>query len=391
MNKNGKNKTRVYLDYNATAPLRAEARAAMLALMDDPHNASSVHSYGRAARAAVEQARDHIGALVGAPAEQVIFNSGATEGNNTVLQYFAHTYLDEQILVSTIEHPSILEAIPNAQHIPVTPQGIVDLSALENLLKSGKTSLVSIMLANNETGIIQPVTETAALTHKHGALFHCDAVQAAGRTPININTLQIDFLTLSAHKIGGPQGAGALVLGLCGITPTLLLGGGQEKKARAGTENVAGIAGFGAAAELALAELPTLPSTLEHLRASLEFELCEITKEGNGLIIYGIQGGTDSEQAASPVQRVTNTTLLSLPGIRSEAWLMNFDLEGIALSNGSACTSGSVQPSHVLKAMGANDEESASALRISMGWATTEYDIQRFLEAFETIYNRIKG
>jgi cysteine desulfurase len=245
-------KKRVYLDYNATTPQRAEVINKMTALMHAPHNASSVHAFGRDGRKAIEHAREHIAALVNAPAAQIIFNSGATEGNNTVLNHFKN----ERIIVSAIEHPSVLEATPNAQRISITKDGIVDLAALEALLKKEKTALVSIMAVNNETGVIQPIERISALVHSNGALFHCDGVQAAGRIPLDITKMGIDFLTLSAHKIGGPQGTGALILGLCGITPTLLQGGGQEKRARAGTENVAGIAGFGVAAELALKELP---------------------------------------------------------------------------------------------------------------------------------------
>ena len=364
-------KTRTYMDYNATAPLHPEVREVVLGCLEQPHNASSVHSYGREARKLVEDARGHVAALVEAPAEQVIFNSGATEGNNTVLQHFQN----ERILTSAIEHPSVRDVAMAMEEIPVTSDGIVDLQALENLLAAENTALVSVMMVNNETGVIQPVQEIAALTKRYGALFHCDAVQAAGRIPININTLQIDFLTLSAHKIGGPQGVGALILGLCGITPTLLFGGGQEKKARAGTENVTGIAGFGKAAEIALAGLETLPARLKTLRDRLEDGIKAIEPT---IKIYG-----------ETVKRAPNTSLFSIPGARSESLLMNFDLEGIALSNGSACTSGSVQPSHVLQAMGADNEEAASGLRVSLGWATTEEDIENFIRAFDKIHARI--
>jgi cysteine desulfurase len=309
-----------------------------------------------------------VAALVNCPPAQVIFNSGATEGNNTVLKYFAK----DRILVSTIEHPSVLEAAPNAEKIPVDKNGIIDLDALETLLKKNKTALVSVMMVNNETGIIQPVDKISALAKKHGAFSHCDAVQAAGKIVIDMSPGHIDFLTLSAHKIGGPQGAGALCLGICGITPTLLDGGGQEKKARPGTQNTAAIAGFGAAASLAARDLSHTTTLTTKLRDRLENALCKI----NGDIVIHSKGAL----------RAPNTTLFSLPGASSETLLMAFDLEGIALSNGSACASGSVKPSHVLTAMGA---ENSGTIRVSTGWASSESDIDQFLAAFEKIAGRI--
>lgn len=364
-------KDRIYLDYNATAPTRETVREIVVKALQEPHNASSVHSYGRAGRKLVENAREQVAKLVGAPENMVIFNSGATEGNNTVLHHFK----GERVLVSAIEHPAVLEAAPDAPRIPVNKDGLINLDALENLLQEKQTALVSVMLVNNETGIIQPVAEAAALAHKHGALFHCDAVQAIGRIPVNMAALGIDFLTLSAHKIGGPQGVGALVLGLCGETPTLLHGGGQERSARAGTENVAGIAGFGEAARLAQDELPFYEDIQITCRMKIENELFKM----KSVRIYG-QG----------LPRVANTLLFSLPGTSSETMLMALDLEGIAVSNGSACSSGKVEPSHVLKAMGANDEEATAAIRISTGWKTSEKDIDRFIEVWQKIASRIK-
>lgn len=355
---------RTYLDYNATAPLRPESRAAMMAVLDVPHNASAVHGFGREGRMIVERAREDVARLVNAPATQVIFNSGATEGNNTVIKYFA----GERILASAIEHPSVLEAAENIGRIPVTAQGVVDLNALEKLLKAEKTALVSVMLVNNETGVIQPVAEISALAKRYGALVHCDAVQAVGRIPVDIAALGVDFMTLSAHKIGGAQGVGALVLGLCGITPVMMSGGGQEKKARAGTENVAGIAAFGAAAKAAV----FLDSTLHE---KLEDGLKKISPE---IVIHG-----------ADAKRVPNTIMFSLKGASSETLLMALDLEGIALSNGSACSSGTVKASTVLKAMGLPDDIAGGALRISTGWASTEKDIDALLTAWTKIYSRI--
>lgn len=212
-----------YLDYNATCPLKPAVFDAMKAVILQPHNASAVHQTGRAGNMLVEKAREQIAALINAPTNQIIFNSGATEGNNTVIQHFK----DEPILVSAVEHDAVLKADDDLITIPVDANGLVRMDTLETLLKEHKPALVSVMFVNNETGVIQPIADISALTHKHGALFHCDAVQAAGRIDIDMPALGIDFLTLSSHKFGGPQGVGALVLGLCGITPTLLYGGGQ--------------------------------------------------------------------------------------------------------------------------------------------------------------------
>lgn len=358
---------RIYLDYNATAPLRPAAHSAVVNALSEPHNASSIHAYGRKASSLIEDARQQVGWLAGASASEVIFNSGATEGINTVLGHFHHN----KILVSAIEHPAGLDAHAGAIHIPVTPAGVVDLNALEDLLKEHKPALVSVMMVNNETGAIQPIADVSALARKYGAMVHCDAVQAAGRIPVNMMELGIDFLTLSSHKIGGPLGAGALVLGMCGITPTLLKGGGQEKFARPGTENTPAIAGFGTAAQDASDQLQDFVK-LAQLRDKLESML------GNNAIIY-----------AKDAPRIANTSLFALPGVSSEMLLMNFDLEGIALSNGSACTSGKVEPSHVLKAMGASDEEAKGAIRVSMGWDTKAEDIDAFLIAWHKIRTRI--
>lgn len=373
---------KIYLDYNATAALRPAAKAAMdsiYGLNQAGYNASSVHHYGREGRKIVEDARAHVAKLIGADANQIIFNSGATEGNNTVLRHFVDTYPDETILISAIEHPSILElqdTLPNTQIIPVDHQGLIDLNALEALLNDHKVCLVSCMFVNNENGVIQDVAKISALAHKHNALFHCDGVQAVGRIPVNMKESGIDFLTLSSHKIGGPQGAGALALGLCGQTPTLLFGGGQEKSARAGTENVAGIAGFGAAAKEAL-EYMNHYQALEGWRDKLENRITSISPD---VLIH-----------AKDAPRVANTSFFSLPDTNSQTLLMALDLEGIAVSNGSACSSGTVKPSTTLLAMGLDEKVAGSALRISMGWATKEDDIDVFLAAWEQIYTRLQN
>ncbi len=374
-------KTKTYLDYNASAPLLPDAWKAMQSVYEPKnaaHNASAVHYFGREGRKIVERARIQVAELINIPPSQVIFNSGATEGNNTILRYFAHRYPNDKILVSAADHASIVEAedvLDNIIKIPVESSGLIDIKALEELLTNNTVSLVSCMMVNNETGLIQNVSEISEIAHRHGALFHCDATQAAGRITINPQDDAIDFLTLSAHKIGGPQGVGALALGLCGQDPTLMFGGGQEKSLRAGTENVAGIAGFGAAAQYAHDNLENFQN-LKTLRDTLENKIKQISPEA---IIH-----------CEDQSRVANTTFFSLPGTDSQSLLMAFDLEDIALSNGSACSSGTVKPSHVLKAMGMDEKIAASALRISTGWATKEDDIDAFANAWQKIYNRVK-
>lgn len=367
--------TQSYLDFNATTPLRPAARAALISAYDcGPLNASSIHTFGRTGRKIIEHARMEISKFLGTDNTQIIFNSGATEGNNTVLHHFETTYPDDIILVSAIEHPSIIQATKHAEYIPVTSDGNIDLNALEARLKqTPRVSLVSVMFANNETGAIQDIKSAAELAHRYCAFFHTDATQAAGRLQICMRTSGIDFLTASSHKIGGPQGVGVLALGNCGQTPTLLLGGGQEKSARAGTENIAGIAGFSAAASECLN--PDVLNLLQTLRKKTEDGILSIAPNA---IIH-----------AATAKRLVNTTLFSIPEKDSQSLLMAFDLEGIAISNGSACSSGSVKPSHVLKAMGADEKLAASALRISTGWSTTESDIDAFLNAWERIYKRI--
>lgn len=370
---------RIYLDYNASAPLRPCANTAMQQVLEQSgvaFNASAVHAFGREGRRMIEDARQEVAALVNAPPAQVIFNSGATEGNNTVIQHFSRAYPQKRILVSAIEHPSVLQAAPNLEHIPVKHDGTIDPQALEEMMTSGgEVALVSVMAVNNETGAIQDVSKLSAIARKHGAFVHSDAVQAAGRIPLSLTEMGVDFLTLSAHKIGGPQGVGALILGLCGETPKLLFGGGQEKSARAGTENICGIAGFGAAAKESLERMNHYQA-LATWRDNLERQLLEMTPEA---IIH-----------AKTVKRVANTSFFSVPGLSSETLLMALDLEGIAVSNGSACSSGRVEPSHVLKAMGCDDKIAASALRVSLGWATKESDIEGFLATWKTVTARIK-
>lgn len=376
---------RTYLDWNATAPLSAPARAAMLDALRLPGNASSVHGEGRAARGALETARRQVAALVGAEAPHVTFVSGATEAANHVLtpefRMGRAPLTVSRLFVSAIEHPAIREGgrldPERVTEVPVNREGIVDLAALENLLaghdRSAGLPMVAVMLVNNETGIIQPVAEAAAIAHAHGGLMVVDAVQAVGRVPVDINVLDADFLILSSHKIGGPKGVGALVSrGEVLMPKPLIRGGGQEKGHRSGTENFHAIVGFGAAAAAALENLEERSAAIAGLRDRLEAGMRQAAPDA---IIHG-----------ETVPRVANTCFFTLPGLKSETGQIAFDLEGIALSAGSACSSGKVGESHVLSAMGYDPK--LGALRISLGPDTTDEDISRALAAFAKIAGR---
>jgi cysteine desulfurase len=362
-----------YLDYNATAPVRAEAAAAVAAALASGGNPSSVHGVGRAARRIVETARESVAALIGATASQVVFTSGGTEANALAL----HRRAPARCLVSAVEHESVLRSAEPAETISVDRHGVVDLAALERLLAAAPAgaALVSVMLANNETGVIQPVAEIAAMARMRGAQIHCDAVQAAGKIPVDIDALGVDLLSLSAHKIGGPQGVGALILRNGMIVVPLIRGGGQERGRRAGTENVAGIAGFGAAAATALAELrANAPARIAALRDRLESELRHAALQA---VIHG-QGAA----------RLPNTSCIGLPGVAAETQVMALDLAGVAVSSGAACSSGKVRASHVLGAMGVDAEAAACAIRVSLGWASTGADIERFVAAWRGLAMR---
>lgn len=374
--------TRVYLDWNATTPLRPEARAAMVAAYDLVGNPSSVHAEGREARRLVEEARAVLAAAVGALPRNVVFTSAGTEANALALSPGLRGPSSgpvERLLVSAIEHASVLAGgrFPAAKIglIPVTHSGVVDLELLKACLADGPPALVSIMAANNETGALQPVAEAARIVHEAGGLLHVDAIQALGKIPFDIKAIGADLATFSAHKIGGPKGIGALVVadGIAGLEP-VLRGGGQEHNRRAGTENVAGIAGFGAAVKMALQALPEDAERMTTLRDRLE----------NGL--RGVAGATI---LSDTVDRLPNTVLFTAPGLKAETAVIGFDLEGVAVSSGSACSSGKVQPSHVLSAMGFDPAVSQGAVRLSLGWSTEPEDINRALEAWRKLGNSL--
>jgi cysteine desulfurase len=372
---------RTYLDWNATAPLRPEARAAVIAAFDEIGNPSSVHREGRASRRIVEQARERVAELVGAEPRNVVFTSGGTEANMLALtpameNSQAKTRFD-RLIVSATEHISVRcgGRFPASQieEIPVTADGVVDVGALERRLSERKWQghlppLVSIMAANNETGAVQPIRQAAAIVHQADGLLHVDAVQAAGRITCDINNMGADLLTISAHKLGGPQGVGALIKRSAALhlSEPMIKGGGQERGGRAGTENVAGLAGFGAAATSAAATMAADAERMRFVRDRLEAALAE-----GPTVIF-----------SRAVERLPNTSLFAVAGLRAETALINLDLDGVAVSSGSACSSGKVAPSHVLAAMGVPANLAAGAIRVSIGPSTSENEIDLFLEAW---------
>jgi cysteine desulfurase len=372
---------RAYLDWNATAPLREEARDALqraLALIGNP---SSVHAEGRAARRLIEQAREDVARLVGARPADVIFTSSGTEANALALTPAIETPNEkrprDRLFMSAIEHSSVRAGgrFPRQaiEDLPVDADGRLNLAALADALSRSSQPLVSVMLANNETGVIQPVAEAAAIVRAASGLLHVDAVQAAGRIACDIGALGADLLTLSAHKIGGPKGVGALVRGSDDIhfADPLIRGGGQERGLRAGTENVAGIAAFGAAAAAARAQLAEEAAHMQALRNRLEAGLKVIAPQA---VVFG-----------ADAERLPNTTLFTLEGMKAETAVIAFDLDGVAVSSGAACSSGRVQPSHVLAAMGVSPALLRGAVRLSLGWTTAETDVERFLGAWRKL------
>ncbi|TDU01092.1 cysteine desulfurase [Azorhizobium sp. AG788] len=382
---------RVHLDHNATSPLRPEARAALIAALDEGGNPSSVHADGRAARGRMEVARTRVAALCGAPARGVMFTSGATEANALALhpswEIAGRPMTCDVLLTSAVEHPAVLRghrfADAAVELLPVDEAGRLELDALSDRLAAhaaaGRRALVSLMAANNETGVIQPVAEAAELAKVHGGLMHCDAVQAAGRLPLDMTALGLDLLSLSAHKLGGPQGAGALVAASEDTRPLvpLLRGGGQERGRRGGTENVPAVAGFGAAAEAARLAQPQEAMRLAHLRDLLEQEIVAALPE--------------TEVVGGAAARVPNTSCIAFGGLKAETLVIALDLSHIAVSAGSACSSGKVGSSHVLSAMGFDAVRAGGAIRLSLGWSSTEQDVERAIAALRRVVPQVRS
>ncbi|MGC8522805.1 MAG: cysteine desulfurase family protein [Acidibrevibacterium sp.] len=355
---------RVYLDANATEPLRPAARAAALAALDLTGNPASVHGFGRAARALLETARETIAARFGAHPADLVFTSGGTEANALAI---AGLGAGRRRIVSAIEHAAVREAAPDAAILPVDRQGIADLAQLAALLAEGPPAFVALMLANNETGVIQPIAEAAALCRRFGAHLHVDAVQAAGRIACDFSALGAGSLALSGHKLGGPAGAGALLIAADAakrLAP-LIAGGGQERGRRGGTPPLAAIAGFAAAAAATAVDLTFLRDAAE---------------------AAAVQAGAVVCGAGAP--RLPNTTCLALPGIKAETQVIALDLAGIAVSAGAACSSGKIAQSHVLTAMGLADL-AGQAIRVSLPWNATADDIAAFAAAYRAIAARL--
>ncbi|WP_338054666.1 cysteine desulfurase family protein [Terrihabitans soli] len=368
---------RIYLDHNATSPVRPEAARAVARALISGGNPSSVHSEGRKARGILEKSREAVAALVGAEAKNVTFTSGATEALNLALTPGLRAGKDARpwhLFVSSVEHPAVLNghgfAAEKVTILPVSAAGILDLKVLGQALDSHTESrpLLALQLANSETGVIQPVKDAADLVHARGGLLVCDAVQAAGRIPVDIKALGADLIVLSAHKLGGPAGSGALIRASDTIqTEARIRGGGQEKSARAGTENLAGAAGFAAAAEAALQSLEEEAARLTSLRERFEAGLKTLDPN---VTVFG-----------AAAARLPNTISFAFQGTSAETSLIALDLAGFAVSSGSACSSGKVKPSHVLEAMGVSPDISKGMLRASFGWTTCDSDIDQFLGA----------
>jgi cysteine desulfurase len=361
---------RIYLDHNATTPLDPRVLDAMLpALRDTFGNASSIHHFGQQARAAVEEARGQLARFLGATPQEVVFTASGTESDNMALRgaLLAAPEGRRKIVCTTIEHHAVLHSARalaeegfTAERVRVTADGRLDLAELEARLDE-TTALVSVMLANNETGVIQPLDDVVRLARSRGALVHCDAVQAAGKIPVDFQALGVDLLTISAHKLYGPKGIGALLVRRGTRLAPLVLGGSQERNRRAGTENVPGIVGLGAAAAIAQAVLPEEAQRLTALRDGLEQRL---------LAVSGAQRNGDAP-------RVPNTTSISFADVEAESLMMALDLAGVAVSTGAACAAGAVEPSHVLRAMGLPAERVQASLRLSLGRFTTQAEVER--------------
>ena len=377
---------RIYMDHSATTPLRCEVLEAMMPYFDCVFgNASSVHSFGQEARKAVEDAREKLAGLIGAQSEEVVFTSGGTESDNLAIVGVANAYRDNRgahIVTCAVEHHAVLNTCRAMEKqgfeltvVGVDQHGLVDVQELRDAIRPD-TMLVSVMLANNEVGVIEPVAELAAVAHEAGALFHTDAVQAAGKIPVNVEDLGVDLLTMSGHKFHGPKGVGALYRRKGTRLRPLMQGGHHERNMRPGTENVPGIVGLAAALELACVEMPQEAERLARLRDRLQSGLHERIED---VLVNG-----------HPTQRLPHLVNLSVTGVEGESMLLALDGHGIAATTGSACTSGSLEPSHVLMAMGVPPEVAHGSLRFSLGRMNTEQDVDRVLEVLPGVVARLR-
>ncbi|MCA4774247.1 cysteine desulfurase family protein [Wolbachia endosymbiont of Mansonella perstans] len=361
----------VYADYNATSPIIDSVKKSILEVLSKQIlNPSSLHRKGQEARKILQDARDNVRGIIGAlDDKEVVFTSGATEANNLVMKGM----VGYRYVISAIEHPSILNSTCNPHIIPVNQEGVVDLLELEKVLSKleGDRVIVSAMMANNETGVIQPVKEVAEIAHKFGAICHTDVAQSVGKTEVNMEDLGVDLLTLSAHKFGGIAGSGVLIFDKKLVIEPIVIGGGQEKGLRGGTENIVAIAGLSAA----LQDIPYLLSKMDEIKKLRDQLECELLNLASGIKIFGQNS-----------KRLPNTSLIYMPKVRSDVQLMHFDLNNIAVGNGSACSSGKVEPSHVLLAMGATKEQAECSIRISIGQKTKPRDVEKIVNCWYNIY-----
>ena len=378
---------RIYFDHNATTPLdRSVVEVMTTALIQDFGNASSVHYFGQQAKARLDEARSAVAGLIGGEPSEIVFTSGGTEADNFALRGVAEALEAtgrKHLIASAIEHEAVLVTLKALARrgwrvtlLPVDQTGIVDPDKLSEAL-SDDTAIVSVMHANNELGTIQPIAELARRTHARGALFHTDAVQSVAKIPVDVKTLGIDLLALSAHKFNGPKGAGALWIRRGTRIQAILTGGKHERTRRAGTENVAGIAGLGQAATLASRKLGTEPARIAALRDRLERGVLDTVPD------TAVNGARDP--------RVPNTTNISFDGIEAESLLIALDLEGIAVSTGSACSSGTLEPSHVLRAMGLPTHRTQNSIRISLGQGNTEQEVDYFLSTLPAVVRKLRA
>ena len=377
---------RVYLDHAATTPTHPDVLKAILPHFSDSFgNPSSIYSYGQEARGAIEEARESVAALIGAREDEIVFTSGGTESDNFAIKGTAFALQDKRnhIITSTIEHHAVLETCHFLERrgfdvtcLTVDGHGLVEPSELRNAL-TDRTALVSIMHANNEIGTVQPIRELAAIAREAGAYFHTDAVQTAGHVPVNVDELGVDLLSLSAHKFYGPKGVGALYVRKGTRLVPFMHGGGQERNRRSGTENVPGIVGLGKAAEIARQEMPDEGPRLSILR--------------DCLIKKALEHIEDTRLNGHPQKRLPNNVNVSISYVEGESMLLNLDLEGICASTGSACSSSSLEASHVLLALGMTHEEAHSSLRFTLGRSTTEQDIDRVADTLPRIVAKLRA
>jgi cysteine desulfurase len=378
---------RIYLDHNATTPVDPSVLAVVTsALQEQFGNASSIHSFGQTAKTVVDDARSAVADLIGAGPQEIVFTSGGTESDNLAIRGAAEALLPAKrrhFIATSIEHEAVLQTLKalakrewTSALLPVDDSGIVDPQALDAVI-TDDTALVSVMHANNEIGTIQPLAELAAIAHRHGAIFHTDAVQSIGKLKVAVTDLGIDLLSLSAHKCYGPKGIGALWVRRGSRLVSTMTGGKQERNRRAGTENVPGIAGLGAAAKLALRQTETEAGRLGVLRDLLE---TAILQRVSGTLVNG-----------DPTRRVSNTTNISFDRVEAESLLIALDLEGIAVSTGSACSSGTLQPSHVLRAMGHSPHRAQSSIRFSLGAGNTVEEIDRVVAVLPKVIDKLRN